>query len=180
VRLSELLRHTFERGDTQEVPLREETKFLQGYLEIQHMRFGQRLTVDIDVAPDTQDLLVPFQLLQPLVENAIRHGIEPREEPGRVAISARRDGDRLELLVKDNGDGLPAEQLREGIGLANTRSRLLHLYDEEASFDLVNAPGGGLEVRVCLPVRTTSEPFSPKIIIMSRRDLPADVLPDAQ
>jgi two-component system, LytTR family, sensor kinase len=180
VRLSELLRHTFERGDTQEVPLREEMKFLEGYLEIQQMRFGHRLTVDIDVAPDVQDLLVPFLLLQPLVENAIRHGIEPREDPGRVTIRARRDGDRLELRIKDNGDGLPAEKLREGIGLTNTRSRLTHLYDEEASFDLVNAPGGGLEVRVYLPVRTTPEPFSPKIIIMSRRDLPANVLPDAQ
>jgi two-component system, LytTR family, sensor kinase len=179
VRLSELLRHTFERGDTQEVPLREEIKFLQGYLEIQQMRFGNRLTVDIRVEPDAQDVMVPFLLLQPLVENAIRHGIEPREEPGRIEIAAHRDGDRLELRVKDNGDGLPAEQLREGVGLANTRSRLMHLYDEEASFDLVNAPGGGLEVRVRLPARTTVEPFQPKVVIMSRKDLPADVLPQA-
>jgi two-component system LytT family sensor kinase len=176
-RLSELLRRTLDRADTQEVPLREELDFLRRYLEIEQTRFGERLTVNIQVEPGTEDLLVPFLLLQPLVENAIRHGIEPREEPGHVEIRARRDGGRLELRVKDNGDGLPAEPAREGIGLTNTRSRLMHLYDEEASFELTNLPGGGLEVRIRLPARATAEPFRPKVIIMSRRDLPEGVLP---
>ena len=175
VRLSDLLRRTLDRGETQEVPLREEVEFLRSYLEIEQTRFGDRLAVDIRVEPDTQDLMVPFLLLQPLVENAIRHGIEPREEPGHIEVRARRDGDRLELRVKDNGDGLPDAPAREGIGLANVRSRLMHLYDEEASIDLAN--NSGLEVRIRLPVRTKSEPFCPKVIIMSRRDLPEGVLP---
>lgn len=180
VRLSDLLRRSIDRAETQEVPLREEIDFLRSYLDIEQTRFGDRLTVNIEVEPGTEDLMVPFLVLQPLVENAIRHGIEPREEPGHIEIRARRAGHQLELLVKDNGDGLPAEPAREGIGLTNTRSRLMHLYDEEADFELNNMPGGGLEVRIRIPARATTEPFRPKVVIVSRRDLPEGVLPRQQ
>lgn len=108
VRLSGLLRRTLDRGDVQEVPLREELDFLRGYLEIEQMRFPDRLTVTYDIEPKTNELLVPHLILQPLVENALRHGILPREEAGRIEISAHLvDGEHLELKVRDNGNGLP-------------------------------------------------------------------------
>jgi two-component sensor histidine kinase len=156
VRLSELLRRTLDHGETQEIALREEIEFLKGYLEIEEARFGDRLAVELRVEPGTEDLLVPYLLLQPLVENAIRHGIEPREEPGRIEISVRRDGDRLELRVKDNGDGIAHK--REGIGLSNTRWRLAHLYPDNFSFDLINGTSGGLEARIRIPCRATPAP----------------------
>lgn len=170
VRLSELLRRTLDQTTHHEVPLRQELDFLKGYLEIEQMRFADRLSVAITVEPGTEDLLVPRLILQPLVENAIRHGIEPREDMGRVDISARRADDKLELKVRDNGNGLPeANSLphREGIGLSNTRSRLAHLYGPQHRFDLAPVPGGGLEVRLVIPCRTIAEPYSPRVVIMS-------------
>jgi two-component system, LytTR family, sensor kinase len=155
VRLSELLRRTLDRSDTQEVPLREEIAFLKDYLEIEQTRFGDRLAVDFRIERDAQDLMVPYLVLQPLVENAIRHGIEPHEEPGRIEVTANRNGDVLELKVVDNGDGMNSSADREGIGLSNTRSRLSHLYGERASFELINRPGGGLEARLHIPCRST-------------------------
>jgi signal transduction histidine kinase len=156
-RLSELLRRTLDHSDTQEVPLREELTFLQGYLEIEQMRFPDRLTVAFDIEARTQDLRVPHLILQPLVENALRHGILPREEPGRVEISARLAGDdTLELRVRDNGHGLPAPRdppAREGIGLKNVRSRLAHLYGTAQSLEVRPAPGGGVEACLRLPGR---------------------------
>ncbi len=182
VRLSKLLRRTLDRGETQEVPLREEIEFLKGYLEIEQTRFGNRLGVEISVAPEVEHLMVPHLILQPLVENAIRHGIEPREEPGRVVVTARRDGDRLELSVRDNGDGLAAPDAgrpQGGIGLSNTRSRLAHLYGADYSFDLTNGPGGGLEARIRIPCRTTAQPFSSRLCIIPADQCPTSEPPDA-
>ena len=107
---------------------------------------------------DFQGAMVPSLILQPLVENAIRHGIEPREDSGRIAITARRNHGLLELRVSDNGSGLAEEDgapIREGIGLSNTRSRLHHLYGDRQRLDLGSVPGGGLEVSLSIPFRTT-------------------------
>jgi two-component system LytT family sensor kinase len=171
VRLSELLRRTLDRGDVQEVPLREELEFLRSYLEIEQMRFPDRLTVTFDIEPKTQDLLVPHLILQPLVENALRHGILPREEAGRVEISARVvDGQRLELKVRDNGNGLPATNgspEREGIGLQNVRSRLAQLYGAAQQLEIGNASTGGVEARVRLPCCTIPRSQAPRVVVMS-------------
>ncbi len=156
VRLSELLRQTLDRADVHEVPLRQELAFLEGYLDIEKTRFRERLTVDLRIEPAALDCAVPFLLLQPLVENAIRHGIEPREANGRIEITARRAGGQLELSVSDNGPGLTepaADRAREGVGLSNTRSRLAHLYGGEQGLELASAPGGGLRVNLRLPCR---------------------------
>jgi two-component sensor histidine kinase len=171
VRLSELLRRTLDRGDVQEVPLREELEFLRSYLEIEQMRFPDRLTVTFDIEPKTQDLLVPHLILQPLVENALRHGILPREEAGRVEISARVvDGQHLELKVRDNGNGLPAANGspgRGGIGLQNVRSRLAQLYGAAQQLEIGNASTGGVEARVRIPCCTIPRSQAPRVVVMS-------------
>lgn len=154
-RLSELLRLALENTDANEVPLRDELDFLRRYLEIEKTRFGDRLEVRLDVAPDALDGLVPNLVLQPLVENAIRHGIEPHRKPGRVALAARRDGNDLHLEVRDNGAGLkPDGSFRMGIGLSNTRARLEQLYGRRQRFEFHEAPDGGLAVRISIPFRS--------------------------
>jgi LytS/YehU family sensor histidine kinase len=160
-RLSQLLRHALESTDQQEVPLREELDFLKRYLEIEETRFGDRLTIELNIAPDTADLLVPNLVLQPLVENAIQHGIEPHARPGRVSISARRDGDTLELEVRDTGNGTTSPDWREGVGLTNTRNRLRQLHGDRQSFELGNAPAGGFAARIRLPGRSVAVPARP-------------------
>ena len=156
--LSDLLRYALESTDAQEVPLRQELDFLERYLEIEQTRFGDRLAVRVDVAPDTLDALVPNLVLQPLVENAIRHGIEPRSQGGRIELRCRRENGRLVLEVRDNGVGLsPNGKLEEGVGLSNTRARLEQLYGEKHSFAFGEAPGGGLAVRLELPFRALKD-----------------------
>jgi two-component sensor histidine kinase len=154
IRLSDLLRHTLDSADTQEVPLREELEFLERYLEIERTRFGQRLRVKMDIAPDTLDALVPNLSLQPLVENAIKHGIEPHARPGLVQLRARHENGILDLQVQDDGSGLPKGQtLEEGVGLSNTRARLRQLYGQAHQLVLTDAEGGGLLVRLTIPYR---------------------------
>ena len=171
VRLSKLLRETLDRGDVQEVPLREEIEFLKSYLEIELMRFADRLTVSFDIETKANDLFVPHLILQPLVENALRHGIMPREEAGRIEISARlTNGDTLEMAVRDNGIGLSAasgSNGREGIGLKNVRSRLAQLYGEAQEFTLGNATGGGVEARLRIPCCTIPRAQAPQAVVMS-------------
>ncbi len=180
VRLSGLLRRTLDRGDVQEVPLREELDFLKSYLEIEQMRFPDRLTVTFDIEPKTNELHVPHLILQPLVENALRHGILPREEPGRVVISAAlTGGDTLELRVWNNGNGLsdlsaPSDSSdkshREGIGLKNVRSRLAQLYGGAQEFTLGNATGGGVEARIRIPCCTIPRSQAPRVVVMSETE----------
>ena len=151
-RLSDLLRYALESTEAQEVPLRQELDFLSRYLEIEQTRFGDRLAVGLDIAPDTLDALVPNLVLQPLVENAIRHGIEPRAKPGRIDLRAWCETGKLKLEVRDNGVGAsPGRQPKEGVGLSNTRARLRQLYGERHRFELRAAPGGGLTVCLELP-----------------------------
>ncbi len=155
VRLSDLLRAALDRSDAQEVTLRDELKFLQSYLEIEQIRFGSRLTVHTDVPADTLEARVPNLILQPLLENAVRHGIEPHAKPGRIELRAQRADGELTLEVSDNGAGVAdADAVREGVGLSNTRARLRTLYGEAHRFALGNRPEGGLRVRLTIPFRT--------------------------
>ena len=151
--LSDLLRLTLDRIGTQELPLKEELDFVQKYVEIERTRFGERLRVEFDIAPETLDAAVPNMLLQPLVENAIRHGIARKVGSGRVDITARRENDDLCLVVRDTGPGLAEAKpgLSKGVGLANTRSRLEHLFGERHSLDFSEPPGGGLAVKIVIP-----------------------------
>jgi two-component system, LytTR family, sensor kinase len=154
-RLSDLLRISLQMVGVQEVTLKEELDFLSKYLEIEQTRFRDRLTVVFEVAPDTLDALVPNLILQPLVENAIKHGIGPRPAPGTVMVRARRVGTTLELAVQDNGVGLSAARLSDfnrGIGLSNTRSRLDHLYGSTHRFEFRQPAEGGLLVLIAIPL----------------------------
>jgi signal transduction histidine kinase len=153
-RLADLLRYALESTDAHEVPLRQELAFLERYLEIEKTRFGSRLAVRLEIQPEALEALVPNLILQPLVENAIRHGVEPRSKPGVIELRAYRDDGRLHLEVRDNGPGLPPEPpARAGIGLANTRARLEHLYGDAHDLTLRNADSGGVIVDVALPFR---------------------------
>jgi two-component system LytT family sensor kinase len=166
-RLSDLLRLTLERLGVQEIPLKEELEFLEKYLEIERTRFGERLTIQMEIEPETLDVCVPNLILQPLVENAIRHGIAPRVGGGRLHIVARRTGDRLWLMVRDNGAGLTKAKLdafNQGVGVSNTRSRLQRLYPGTHRFDFHEPSDGGLAVTIELPVTADDD---------EARDIPA-------
>ncbi len=153
VRLSELLRLTMHHRGQPLTSLREEIAFIEKYFDIERIRFRDRLTTEILVAPDLLDVPVPSLIIQPLVENAIRHGTEPHARPGRIVVEVRREPGGVLLLVRDNGRGLPEGGFtREGIGLANTRERLQQLYGDRHRFELRNATEGGLEVRITIPV----------------------------
>lgn len=153
-RFGELLRYALDTTEAQEVPLRQELAFLKQYLEIEQTRFGDRLKVEFDIAPDTLEASVPNLILQPLVENAIRHGIEPHARAGVIALHTRRVNGTLHLEVRDNGAGFSEEtRERERIGLSNTRHRLTHLFGDAFQFELTNAPSGGTLVALAVPFK---------------------------
>jgi signal transduction histidine kinase len=154
--LSDLLRLSFENLEVQEIPLKQELEFLAKYLEIEQMRFHDRLSVNMRISPDVLDASVPNMILQPLVENAIKHGIAPRSSGGSIDITAARSNGHLELDVSDDGLGVPfgdLSNLPEGVGLSNTRRRLKHLYGDEHKFDLRKLERGGLGVSLEIPFR---------------------------
>lgn len=154
-RLGELLRASLENVGVQEVSLEQELEFLERYLEIEQTRFRDRLTVHVNVDPEVLDVLVPNLMLQPLVENAIKHGLGSRPAGGTIWIGASRDGAQLVLEVRDDGVGLSTARLSDfngGVGLANTRSRLQHLYGSDHRFEFRQPPGGGLSVTIAFPV----------------------------
>jgi hypothetical protein len=156
-RLSDLLRMALENIGVQELSLRQELDFVEGYLEIEQTRFLDRLQVKLDISPETLDCRIPNLLLQPLVENAIRHGVSKSSEPGVIEICTRKISDRLLIVVSDNGPGiknygngqLPKSNF--GLGLSTTRTRLEFLYGKEQTFVLNNLPERGVEVRISLP-----------------------------
>jgi len=150
VSLSRLLRQLLETDSTHEVELEAELRTLQPYLELQQLRFGERLRVELEVAPEALRWRVPHLILQPLVENAIRHGLAPRAQPGTVQIRARVLGELLQLQVADDGVGLAA-QPREGLGLRNTRERLQQLYGTASRCELRGSPGAGCEATLLIP-----------------------------
>ena len=159
VGLSDLLRHTLEHSSRQEVELREELSFIKLYLSIQEMRFSDRLRIEFDIDPQTAKALVPNLILQPLTENALRHGIARTVASGVVGITSTIEDGHLRLMVYDNGAGLPDDwQMKgsAGIGLANTVARLQQLYDDKQQFDIRNRDGGGVEVLIMMPLRISS------------------------
>lgn len=158
--LSDLLRRALELGTTQEISLDRELDLLSRYLSIQKTRFGERLQVTSRVTDEAREASVPVLLLQPLVENAIQHGLAARADAGRIEIEARRDGGRLAISVTDDGAGVKDEPVagRQRLGLANTRERLHALYGEHQRLDLINAPDGGAKISVELPWRLAPRP----------------------
>jgi len=159
-RLAELLRATLHTSNVQEVTLRDELDLLQKYVDIEETRFGPRLTVHMHVDPDALDARVPALLLQPLVENAVRHGIAPHARPGVIDLRATRIGNRLSLTIRDTGLGVPSDRLallNGGVGLSNTRARLQHLYPGRHEFVFSNVEGGFC-VTVAIPF--TAEPHA--------------------
>ena len=159
--LGDLLRLSLESKDRQEVPLAEEMAFLEHYLAIQKIRFGDYLRVETQIAPEVKYASVPCLFVQPLVENAIRHGISRRSSGGTVIVSAQRIGNRLDIRVLDDGVGLPAGWTLEnsgGVGLSVTRQRLAGLYPNgETSFAVSRRASGGTEVEISLPLRWSGE-----------------------
>jgi two-component system LytT family sensor kinase len=151
-RLSGLLRYSLETSEVQEVPLHKELEVLESYLSIEQTRFGDRLTVSMNIEPATLDLMVPNFILQPLVENAIRHGISRIQGPARITVHASRENGTVHLEVRDNGIGIDdTQEMRDGIGLRNTRERLVQLYGERQRFDVSNGEKGGVVVSIALP-----------------------------
>ena len=153
--LSDLLREVLRRGQTHEVELREELRVLEPYLDISRRRFGERLSLRTTMENGAGSALVPFFILQPLVENALHHGISSHAGAGWIEIIGRRKGDRLELTVTDSGPGTAAPDSGRGIGLANTKARLAELYGEAYSLETgrINGAAGGFRVRVSIPYR---------------------------
>ncbi len=152
VRLSELLRVALKSESAQEVSLKDELEFLHGYLEIEQTRFEDRLTVDFEIENETLDAQIPNLILQPLVENAIRHGIAPLAEAGKILIESRRENGFIYLSVSDNGAGLrESVKIQNGIGLKNTQERLEKLYGERQTFEIVSGKYGGLAVKIRIP-----------------------------
>ncbi len=156
-RLSELLRLTLNRASVPEVPLHEEVAFIERYLAIEQVRFPDRLRVTTNIAADTWDLLVPNLLLQPLVENAVKHGIAPNPDAGHIRISAVRTDGTLKLEVVDDGPGLGTSPHDEGIGLHHTRARLAQRYGTVHTIAFQDRPGGGLCVTITIPA-TPAQP----------------------
>ena len=152
-RLSDLLRLTFDRSGAAGVALKEELEFLQKYLEIEQIRFQDRLAVKFDIDPETLDTDVPRLILQPLVENAIKHGIGPRAGQGLVQISTKKRPDGTWIEVRDNGVGLSRNaraRFTNGVGLSNTRARLECLYGSQHRLDFAES-SGGLSVQMLIP-----------------------------
>ena len=154
-RLGDLLRISLETAGTQMTTLSRELEFVNCYIEIEKVRFEERLKVTIDVAPETLDASVPHLLLQPLVDNAIKHGISRLGSGGEIRISATQDGDDLHLEVRDNGPGIkePGRSPSGGVGLKITRERLETIYGQNQSVELISLPAGGVAARVCIPLR---------------------------
>lgn len=153
-RLSDLLRLSLRDSESQEVTLQEEIDFLKLYIEIMRARFEERLVVNIEIEPGQEQALVPQLILQPLVENSIRHALDPSSEALKIAVRAKREDKALLLEVGDNGPGINQNKLGNGIGLSNTRQRLNQLYGKDQAFTLANQSGGGLLVNIRIPFHT--------------------------
>lgn len=164
--LSHLLRRALDSMEEQEIPLAQELQFIGAYLSIEQKRFGERLRVEQNIPRELMNALVPALLLQPLVENAIRHGIEPQRDPGLISIQATRENNHLHLVVRDNGKGLPPADSnasgRRGIGLANTQARLRGLYGQDQSLSVEKAEPQGCRIEIRLPFHL--EPLTPPAV----------------
>lgn len=157
VRLADLFRLTVKGGDSQEVPLQEELELLEAYLDIERIRFSDRLKIVREIDPLVLNEAVPRLLLQPLAENAVRHGLTPKQGEGTLWVRATHAGDALELTVCDDGVGLRGAESGDGIGLGNTRARLKTLYGDAGVLEIRERDGGGVTTIVRLPARKAPE-----------------------
>jgi two-component system LytT family sensor kinase len=165
-RLGDLLRLTLDASNQQEISLRQEIEFLRRYIDVEQIRFGERLSVTMEMEPDTLEARVPNMILQPLVENAIRHAIDPQPGAGKIGLRSERQNGTLILKVTDNGPGLPSSEASEAfepecrtrVGLSNTRERLQRLYGARQSFAIQDQPGGGVIASISIPFRAASAP----------------------
>jgi signal transduction histidine kinase len=154
-RLSDFLRLTLDTADTPEIPVAEELEFVRRYLEIEQVRFGSRLRVTIDAPPEAMSGMVPALLLQPLVENAVKHGVLTSEHGGSISVSVTRSNGALVLCVADDGPGMPKDRIAvHGIGLSNTATRLRELYGDDSRFSLSPSSPNGLSVTIEIPFRS--------------------------
>jgi sensor histidine kinase YesM len=156
--VSDFLRLTLTAPVRDEVALADEVDYVRQYLEIERVRFGERLRTEFDLAPDTWEAAVPAFVLQPLIENAVRHAIAPRESGGAITLEARRSGEMLQVSIVDDGPGVRDEHQGNGtgrIGLTNTRDRLRQLYGDRGRLQLVSVPGGGTRATIEIPFRRT-------------------------
>ena len=165
-RLGDFLRMTLHNSGENEITLEQEIEFLRRYLEIEMIRFENRLTVKIEVDPEVSCAKVPNLILQPIVENAIRHGVSKIQGPGHIEIRAKRLNGTLYLQVEDNGKGLGGlermnRKPNQGLGLANTRARLMNLYGSAQSLEISNMPSHGLRVAMEIPLRIVSDKSVP-------------------
>ncbi|MDQ7065911.1 MAG: histidine kinase [candidate division KSB1 bacterium] len=152
--LAELMRYTLQSFQRDFVKLDEELTFIRNYLTLEHRRFSDRMTFDIHVEVDVEDARVPPMILQPLIENAIRHGIAPKEEGGRIHIDVRNQDGRLRFCIRDTGIGMNgADSEPQGVGLKNTNERLLRLFGVEAQLQIQSYPGKGTEVQFTIPLQ---------------------------
>jgi two-component system LytT family sensor kinase len=157
-RVSDFLRLTLTTPVREEVALADEIDYVRQYLDIEHVRFGDRLRTEIDVTPDAWEAAVPAFVLQPLIENAVRHAIAPRESGGAITIEAQRVGEMLRVAIVDDGNGVRDDGRSNGtgkIGLANTRDRLRQLYGDRGRIELTSAPTGGTRATLEIPFRRT-------------------------
>lgn len=164
VRLSELLRRALDSSDAAEVSLEQELDFLDRYVEIEQLRFGDRLEFVRDISPETRGARIPNLILQPLVENAIKHGVEPCARKGRIEIRAMRSNGSLRVEIQDSGNGIHGRSGEDGtagtgIGLANTRARLQGMYGTNCRFEMADRPDQGFTVSLDIPFRT-EDPLS--------------------
>ena len=162
--LSDLLRISIENLEIEEVTLQQELSFVEKYIEIEQMRFQERLKFKLKIAPETLDAIVPNMILQPLIENAVRHGITPLREGGTVQISSSVKNGKLYLQVMDNGVGLPeggVRSLTTGIGLSNIRERLFYLYEDNQKFKIGSNNKNGFSVSLEMPLRKDGSQGNP-------------------
>jgi len=152
-RLGDLLRLTLESGDRPVVPLRQEVEILKHYLAIEEVRFADRLSVSLSIEPELLEALVPSLILQPLVENAIRHGVARSGASARIEVAARMENGALQLSVRNDGPAL-LRPIAEGLGIRNTRARLEQLYGSEQALEMADDPKGGVRTRIRLPLGT--------------------------
>ena len=150
-RLGDFLRLTLKSSDTQTVDFEQELEFLKCYLDIEYIRFQDRLTVELDIDPQALKAMVPNLILQPIVENAVRHGVARQKNPGHIIIHARREDERLIVRVEDNGPGLKVKANGSGIGISNTRARLEQFYGSDFSFQITNSAERGATVTLDVP-----------------------------
>ena len=165
-RLSQLLRLALQTEGIAEVPLVKELEFARAYLDVERIRFQDRLRVIVDVEPDLRDVLVPNFLLQPLVENAVHHAVAPSRDPRTLELMVRRRSGSLVIEVRDDGPGLQPgalERRRDAIGLKTTRARLEHLYGPAYTFSVANRDSGGAVAEVVLPLRYAARPREPMV-----------------